>query len=217
MPYEESDLQGTGKRKGGSLIAATGTSSGTISIKDTISGKLFLVDSGADECVFPAGQADLSLPRLVDLVAANGSNIKTFGKRRIRVAFSGGHSLVHSFWIATVNRPILGADFFRDHKLVIDVANHVLISSSGAHLPAVPTSRPSVFGLRLPTRAPFESILEEFPDLLTQNFHGDVRHKVRHHIPTTGPPLHARPRCLEGEKMRVAQEEFNSMEKMGIK
>ena len=200
MPYEESDLQGTGKRKGGSLIAATGTSSGTISIKDTISGKLFLVDSGADECVFPAGQADLSLPRLVDLVAANGSNIKTFGKRRIRVAFSGGHSLVHSFWIATVNRPILGADFFRDHKLVIDVANHVLISSSGAHLPAVPTSRPSVFGLRLPTRAPFESILEEFPDLLTQNFQGDVRHKVRHHIPTTGPPLHSRPRCLEGEK-----------------
>ena len=165
---------------------------------------------------FSAVHSDMSLPRLVDLVAANDLSIRTFSKRQIRVSFLGGHSLVHSFWIASVNQPIEGADFFREHKLVIGVANYALISATGARYPAVHTTRPSIFGLRLPTTTPFESILEEFPDLLVQNFWGEVKHWVHHHIPTSGPPIHVRLRRLEGEKMKVARDEFTKMEKLGI-
>ena len=38
----------------------------------------------------------------------------------------------------------------------------------------------------------------------------------RHYIETSGPPLHARPRRLDGEKLQVAKDEFNKMEQMGI-
>ena len=78
------------------------------------------IDSGADKCVFPASTAVKLLPRTTSLVAANGSNIHTFGKRFLRVYFAPGHQAEHSFWIATVNRPILGADFFTSQIFVED-------------------------------------------------------------------------------------------------
>ena len=59
-------------------------------------------------------------------------------------------------------------------------------------------------------------MLEEFPSLLIQNFHGEVKHKVLYHIPTSGPPIHARTRRLDSEKLRIAKEEFLKMEQMGI-
>ena len=149
------------------------------------------MDSGADECVFPATQADFSLPRTTDLVAANGSSIQTFGKRRFAVSFGPTHKVFHSFWIATVKRPILGADFFSDNEILIDVANTKLILKSGQTLSAQHTRPPLVFGLCLPMEGPFEALLKEFPGLLTQNFRGEVRHKVWHFIPTSGPTIHA--------------------------
>ena len=79
-----------GKRSRRPLIAAASRSSGTISVRDTISGRDFLVDSGADECMYPATAADYRLPRTTDLVAANGSSIKTFGKRLLEVSFASG-------------------------------------------------------------------------------------------------------------------------------
>ena len=89
LPHEGSNRDTTGgKCSGRPLIASTGPSTGTMSIEDKNSGKFFLIDSGADECVFPAAGADLALPRSTDLVAANGSSIKTFGKRSISISLS---------------------------------------------------------------------------------------------------------------------------------
>ena len=115
LPYERQGSSSSfrpGKRKGRPLIAAAGGSEGTISITDRLLGRSFLEDSGADECVFPATSSDLLLPHTATLVAANGSDIKTFGKRDITLSFAPGVQMVHKFWIATVRRPILGADFF---------------------------------------------------------------------------------------------------------
>ena len=97
------------------------------------------MDSGADECVFPATSSDLLLPHTATLVAANGSDIKTFGKRDITLSFAPGVQMVHKFWIATVRRPILGADFFASHELLIDVSNKRLVGPSGQIFLATPT------------------------------------------------------------------------------
>ena len=176
-----------GKQLGRPLVAAAGSSTGTISIKDYLSGREFLIDSGADECVFPAKQADCYLPRSSDLVAANGSAIHTYGKRRLPISFAAGHKVFHTFWIASVSRPILGADFFFDNEILIDIGGKKLTTRSGQSFPATLTLRPSIFGIRLPAAAPYESLLEEFPLLLQQNFHAAVKHKVKHFILTTGP------------------------------
>ena len=177
-----------------------------------------MIDSGADESLFPASTLDRSLPRSSDLVAANGTAIRTYGRRLLPVSFADNHSSHHYFWIADVARPLLGAPYFRDEGLLIDLCNRHLSSQRqvGLHFPASLSRSPGIPGLRLPTQGPYESILEKYPALLSPSFKGEVKHKVKHYIPTTGPPLHARPRRLEGEKLRVAKEEFLKMEKLGI-
>ncbi|KAJ8362334.1 hypothetical protein AAFF_G00379720 [Aldrovandia affinis] len=43
-----------------------------------------------------------------------------------------------------------------------------------------------------------------------------VKHGVDHFIATTGPPVHARARRLDPQKLAVAKAEFDSMERLGI-
>ena len=137
------------------------------------------MDSGAVECVFPANTIDLNLPKSLQLVAANGSSIKTFGKWALPVNF-GGIRFVHQFWIAAITQPILGADFFTANGILIDMGNRCLVSREGHIFEAQPTSRPpAICGLQLTTSGPFEAVLEEFPDLLVQNFRGSVKRKVK--------------------------------------
>ena len=66
----------------------------------------------------------------MDLVAANGLVIQTYGKRKMLVSFAPGHRVAHNFWIATVGRPILGADFFSEHHILIDLAGKKLLTNT---------------------------------------------------------------------------------------
>ena len=43
-----------------------------------------------------------------------------------------------------------------------------------------------------------------------------MKHSVLHHIATTGPPVHARPRRLPPERLRIAKHEFDHMVELGI-
>ena len=104
-----------------------------MSLRDKASGRLFLVDSGADVSVFPVSLVDrppsASSGRLV---TANGTSIRTFGTKEFPLVF---HSLKvsHKFIIAEVPRPILGSDFFSKVGLLIDLKNRQLVSFSRPH------------------------------------------------------------------------------------
>ena len=154
-----------------------------------------------------------------DLIATNGSIIRTlYGRRSLRVVFSPKNVFQHRFWIADVLKPLLGASFFRDNGLLIDLHRQCLVSQHhpGLSFPAVFSRSLGINGIHMPTSGPFEKILEEFPSLLIPQFKGEVKHNIQHYIPTSGPPLHARPRRLDGDKLRVAKEEFLKMEQLGI-
>ena len=100
---------------------------------------------------------------------------------------------------------------------MIDIPRACLIDPvRHRRFPASSSPVPSISGIHSPTSGPYESILEDFPELLSPNFQGEVKHQVKHYIPTSGPPLHARPRRLDGEKLSVAKQEFKKMEDMGI-
>ena len=57
--------------------------------------------------------------------AANGTFIDTFGTKTVSLSLPGFQAK-HSFRIARVAQPILGADFFRKHSLLIDVRQRCL-------------------------------------------------------------------------------------------
>ena len=171
MSYEGAgSAQAVGKRvrrstPSRSTIAATSApfpihNTSTISIFDRISKRFFLIDSGADESVYPASTFERSLPRSTSLIAANNSKIPTFGQRRLEVSLAPGHSSFHQFWIADVTQPILGAPYFREHGLLIDLPNRRLVSQRqpGLQFSAVLSRSSGIQGLRLPTVAPYEKI-----------------------------------------------------------
>ena len=121
---------------------------------DRVSGRSFLVDTGADISVFLASVENKRIPSSANLIAANGTSIKSFRVRTIKLQF---HSVseTHPFRLADVSRPILGSDFFAKTGLLVDVQNQQLVRLPQHQSPllVVPATRchsNEVFGLHAP-------------------------------------------------------------------
>ena len=192
-----------------------------MAVWDRRSGRTYLVDCGADFSVFPTSTADKkSRFPSTPLVAANGSPIKTWGKRNISLLLGQGRSFVQEFHVADVTEPILGADFFIANDLAIDMARRRLIAMADlATIPTRLTCQPlSASGIHASSVNAFDRIIDDFPELLVPRFKSTDtnKHGVEHHILTEGPPLHARARRLDADKLAVAKSEFAKMEQLGI-
>jgi cleavage and polyadenylation specificity factor subunit 1 len=123
------------------------------------------------------------------------------------------------FIVAAVTQPLLGADFLLAYNLLVDLKGKRLFDA---------TTFESIACRQVDATAPHLSfvsangkrctqILADFPGITTPNFdRKPTKHGVEHYIPTTGPPLHARPRRLPPDKLKLAKEEFRKMEELGI-
>ena len=93
-------------------------------VTDRNSNKKLLVDTGALVSIWPSSAADrLSAAdpfKTFRLTAANSTPIATYGTRLIPLRF-GVSNYEWEFVIADVDRPLLGADFFDQHELLVDV------------------------------------------------------------------------------------------------
>lgn len=153
------------------------------------------------------------------LYSANGSRIHVFRTSTSHLYF-GGQKFRATLLHADVAYLLLGADFLRQHQLLVDVANPSLVDA--VHLTHVPcTSTPLLSSSRLQQvlthQNQFHSLLDEFPGLSSPTFSpSEAKHGVFHHIPTSGPPVWTKPRHLSPEKLHAAKEEFSIMIQMGI-
>ena len=98
-------------------------------IKDEISGLAFLVDTGAFKSIFPAKEHekhDEEASSCLELVAANGTAIHTYGERELPLRFNG-RSYSWTFILANVRQPLLGADFLSQNHLMVEVTNKRLL------------------------------------------------------------------------------------------
>lgn len=189
---------------------------------DDISKRRFLVDTGAQVSVTPASSAEkVSGTTGPPLQAANGSSIATYGSRVVPLRF--GNRLFKTGLIsANVKRPLLGADFLRQHNLLVDVRGRRLIEAdSFSHIhctvSSVSTDYDSNLALIEPKSNRYRKILNDYPELLQPTFStSEVKHGVMHFIPTKGRPVFARARRLAPDKLASAKKEFLEMEKMGI-
>ena len=95
-------------------------------VKDAHSGTYFLVDTGAEVSIVPPTSQDRAQPSGMNLIAANGTPIKSYGTRLGTIKIRDDQ-YKWRFHIADVHKSILGADFLRTHGLLVDLRNSRLI------------------------------------------------------------------------------------------
>ena len=154
-----------------SSLSASTSQQGSLSVYCRRLRRAFLVDSGADLSVFPASASQKKITSALSLQAANGSSIKTFGKREIFLSLPG-LSVVHRFVLADVQKPILSSDFFCSNGLLIDIARQRLVKDTSGDISeasVVIKARPAEFaaglcGLRCsPSFSSVDSLFAAYP------------------------------------------------------
>jgi hypothetical protein len=122
-----------GKPNGQSMMAADESlvTSRRLFVQDKASGIRFLIDSGADLCVYPRNLLR-SVPRKADyeLSAANGTPIATYGTVTMSLNLGLRTDFKWRFLVADMAKPIMGADFLAYYNLLPDLTNDRLLHST---------------------------------------------------------------------------------------
>lgn len=186
-------------------------------ITDTRSGRQFLIDSGADISVIPPVAGHRASSDLV-LTAANGTRIRTFGPKDLRLNIGLARSFPWRFEMADVARAIIGADFLKYYGLLLDVRNRRLIdqdSSTAIKTSVANVQVSDIFSVVHPRR--WTDIIAEFPAVTRESpVPSKFTHTTEHTLDTDGPPLFARPRRLPPHQYTIAKNEFAYMCQKGI-
>ena len=125
-------LMGTGKPASrvdanSTTIAAVNRGAGLLKIYDHIHNLHFLVDTGASISVVPPRQEDLKhIEDDLNLTAANGTVIATYGERLINLNIGLRRKYSWIFIVADVTQPILGADFLAHYNLTVNLAHQTV-------------------------------------------------------------------------------------------
>ena len=213
-------LRFRGKRPSRPSIVATaaGAFNSLLFLVDGHSAKRFLVDTGAAVSVYSASLRDINGgSHTRSLVAANGSNIATYGTRRMNIRLEN-QDYTWPFILADVKTPLFGADFLQANGLLVDLQSKRLVKATSFASSTLRQSNQTSLGLHHVTSDdPYSRLLEQFPTSTRPEFSSkSVRHGVEHFIQTEGPPVHARARRRPPDKLVIAKEEFRNMEDTGI-
>ena len=187
-------------------------------LTDSISGTVFLVDTGASVSVLPHRPTKADRPH-ASLRAADGNNIPAWGTAHRRLLF--GDRLFENvpFTLAGVDKAILGADFFAANSLLVDTTTQCVRDATtllpvGGHTPGPPSGLVSALA---PICQPVRDLLSKFPSIIGDGSHTpQPLHGVEHSIETEGRPVFAKSRRLDPDKLRNAEKEFRDLERMGI-
>ena len=178
------------------------------------------MDTGATVSLLPhKSNAKCAGPRLI---GANSSPIRSWGFQRQTVQF-GPHAFVFDFVLADVARPILGFDFLRRHHLDVSPAAGTLRFAGRQEVIAAITPPPPASTLQVSpdimrhVPADIRELLAEFPGIVRPpDAPPAPSHGVEHVIETSGRPIFSKARRLDSEKLKIAQAEFQQLEKAGI-
>ncbi|BHF67818.1 hypothetical protein SprV_0301084700 [Sparganum proliferum] len=193
----------------------------TFYVRDTRSGRRFLVDTGAQLSVIPPTPADRRCPNPgLFLQAVNTSPITTFGTCSLSLDIGLRRLFPWIFVVADIPCAILGADFLATFDLLVDCRQSRLHDKT-TNLTVRGTSSSDVSRqlavLDPEAENPFRQLLAKYPGLTRPNFNVSIPpHDVVHHIRTTGPPVFSRPRRLAPTRLAAAKAEFEHMLQMGI-
>ncbi|XP_050063093.1 uncharacterized protein LOC126552439 [Aphis gossypii] len=152
-------------------------------LTDRVSRIQFLIDTGADLCVYPRsvvqGQRDKSD---YSLSAANGTTIATYGTITLALDFGLRRVFTWRFVVADVSKPIIGVDFLNHYNLLVDIRNQRLLDGltqltvQGQAAKCDIQSIKTVVGT---TR--YHDLLQEYPEITRPvGVIKDIKHNTKH-------------------------------------
>ena len=156
-----------------------------------------------------------------ELVAANGSQIRCYGQKKIQLKV-GTRTYKWTFLVADMKRSLIGADFLTHSSLLVDLRNKQMVHPDDLNAtPLQRTKRRSrITGLAFAASAnpsPLAKLFAEFPTITVPNFRiVSPKHAVRHTIETRGQPIRAKARPLPPQKLAAAKANFAEMSAAGI-
>lgn len=155
------------------------------------------------------------------LTAANSTVIRTYGSKKLKVSLDLRREFQWNFVIANVDRPIIGADFLRHFGILVDLRLRCLrdpqtsLVSIGTMTNVAYQSIAVLVDSR--PHPKIQALLKDFSDIAENDKLADAAsHSVRHYIVTNGPPVFAKPRRLDAEKLKAAKKEFDFLMEKGI-
>lgn len=195
--------------------------SNRLTITDRKSGMKFLIDTGANISVISKQQRYSILQNeQYTLYAANGTKIRTYGEKTLTLDLGLQRCYRWNFIIADVTQPIIGADFLEHYKLLVDIAGRKLIdrvTELTTHVTSEKATQQTIRTIAVGTNPRITQLLNKYEDITKESsLRNAPKHKIEHHIITTGPPVAARARPLPPEKYDIAKKEFQNMIELGI-
>ncbi|GBM37272.1 Transposon Ty3-I Gag-Pol polyprotein [Araneus ventricosus] len=172
-----------------------------------ITGREFLVDTGSAVSVLPILGSKI-VPSKFALYATNGTKINTFGTKLITLNLGLKRKFQWPFILASVSKPILGADFLEHYSLLLDMKRKKLLDGTSAVGLETPISADeSMYVATVQGDSPYVKLLLKFSDITKSSqpkpaVH--VKHNTEHHIETRGPPVFSKARRLDPEKLQAA-------------
>ena len=178
----------------------------------------------------PTPQHRLAGPNAWKLQAANGSDIDCFGLSDQNVCI-GDRTFYFTFIVADVTQPILGADFLAQNALapnhrdgnLIDLNDFstILFNPDDQHKtqPSADCKSSRITDINFVDQQndPYYQLLDNYPSLSDPSFKAkEVSHGIKHYIPTACNPIQSKARKLAPDKLEIAKQEFEKLEKLGI-
>jgi hypothetical protein len=206
-----------------------------VHIVDQLTGRRFLIDTGASYSIFP--HRSTSPPSEPHLTGASGQRIPCWGVRVVQLDFHG-RRFEWTFLLADVTFAIIGVDFLSSNKLLVDPVANCLVdtaslqsfaivsaaaacAASAVQSPPSPESTGSCGGDAAVERAAsplappplslewLKVFLAEFEDVVCPyRVLPPEGTDVEHQ--TSGPPIASSFRRLDAEKLSAAKAEFCS-------
>lgn len=172
---------------------------------------MFLIDTGADVSVVPNISGQNSTTSSSSLFAANGVSIKTYGSTLLKIDFVLGCHFKWKFVFADVNAPIIGADFIKHFKLIIDLSKRQITDgTNGRTIRCKESAGPLLYLKSLSHQTDIAIVLKELPELF--------KPRSSRRLPdiTKGNPVFAKPRRLDPLRLNAAKREFEFLMRNGI-
>lgn len=105
------------------------TNKGLMHVQDTETKTIYLIDNGAEKSIVPRTYEEEIEPCNIKLFSPINSQFKVYGTKDIIVTLSN-RPYQAKVIVADINYPILGIDFLKENKMIIDLDQYTIMSKN---------------------------------------------------------------------------------------